>query len=184
MKRILIEYVRYVLESSGDKEITRIYKQITDHLSDIKKMSIPQMKNLKKSEDVYDFVKPPKGKKIFRGIRNLTKSDVVKLQTQETTDKTVDKSWSTSEEVAKRFATKQGWGADPDLIEDRFGVVVVGIYDPDNAIIDWSKLLDIEEITSHYVERWKETLESSIKDEKEVFVFDEVKIDKIKVYKN
>lgn len=121
----------------------------------------------------YAYLNPPAKPKLYRGLQNVTKQTLEKLQRNEDSDATKDKSWTTSKDVAWRFA--RGEFSKDEPIDGRFAVVLSAPMPSDRSILNAKKASKEPGIGDQWNEIWGETLEKAIASEKEVLVSGSIK---------
>lgn len=138
------------------------------HYSHAEKMRQDRIRLLLAERDKYSFLKPAITPKLYRGLFNVTKQTLEKLKKGEETDATKDKSWTTSKSVAWQFA--RGEFADTEPIDGRFAVVLSAPMPSGRALLNAKLAAKEPGIGDQWNEVWGETLESAIKNEREVLV--------------
>ena len=160
----------------SEPDEAKIKAWLVEHISGAK-MSRPRMAKLKALEDQYSYLKPPDVASVYRGLRNIPKraagnrlgaSDPVK-----------DKSWTTSQSIASRFATTEFTLDDPDT--DKVGVVLTADANQDHLLLNFAEIAELEGVGDVIHDVWDEPLSIAILDEREVLAIDELEITEIQI---
>lgn len=150
---------------------------LVEHVSDARKMPRDRMAKLKSVEDVYPYLAPPAVNTVYRGLRNIKRSQAGSLVGM--SDAVKDKSWTTNLEVAAKFATTDWTLEEPD--DDRVGVVLVADAEPGKLLLNHELLADLEGVADQWHDKWDETLKQAIEDEREVLALEPLHVRTVKI---
>lgn len=172
----------YLLEGARLRlpDISEIRQWLVEHYSNKRKLPADRIALLLAVKNKFELLQPPNVKYIYRGLFNITLKTAQSIYDNDLTDSVIDKSWTLSYDVAKKFAI--GEFTKEKIIDERYGMILKGIM-PENALLNW-RLASIEpDIGNVWNHIWNEPLALSIRSEREVIVGEAVEIDDAKIIK-
>jgi hypothetical protein len=90
------------VQDAAEPDLETIYSWLIEHYTHARKLSVPRIQALLGLRDKYPFLRAPDAAKLYRGLYNVRPARAGRLVGR--TSPTRDKSWTTSREVAGRFA--------------------------------------------------------------------------------
>lgn len=147
---------------------------LVSHYSHSSRMRRDRMDALIEQKNTYPYLREPKGPKLYRGLFNVTKQTLKKLQDGEETDAVKDKSWTTSKAAAWGFA--RGEYSDDLPIEGRYAVVLSAPMPSDRALLTAHLTAKEPGIGDQTSEQTGELLSPLIREQHEVLVSGSIKV--------
>lgn len=150
----------------GDVNEADVKALLVAHYSYAKKLTPETAAELAKLRDTYAYLRGPTVSKVYRGLRNVPGEVLAELRDHETTDPLRDISWTLDPEVAWRFARCE-WSSD-EPVAGCFAVVVAARPKRAQLLLSAPTAAATDGIGNWYHDRWRETLASAIRVEREV----------------
>lgn len=161
----------------GEPSEDTIKLWLREHISDARKMPRDRMRVLASLKDRYDYLRPPPVRTVYRGLRNVKRTQAGKLVGW--SDAVTDKSWTTDQAVAAKFASTEWTKEAPD--DDRVGVVLVADANPEQLLLNHELIAELPGVADAYHDVWEDTLAKAIRDEKEVLSLGPLHVRTVKV---
>jgi hypothetical protein len=167
-----------VAQDAAEPDLPTIYGWLVEHYSHARKLSAPRIQALLGLREKYAFLRPPAAARLYRGLYNVSPARAGRLAGP--TSPVRDKSWTTSPEVAHRFA--RGEFVKPEQLDaSLLGVVMEAEADPEYMLLDAAAIADLPEVGGVVNEIWGMPLAESIREEAEVIVLGSLDVDQLRV---
>lgn len=155
-----------------------IHGWLRAHYAHETKLTQPRIEVLLGLRGKYKYLRAPPVSTIYRGLSNVSRARAGKLVGE--TNPTLDKSWTSSRDVAVTFAdgsTIKPGDVDPDAV----GVVLMAKSDPEKTLLDSAAIAKIPAVGDYEHPIWGEPLSKSIAEELEVVVLGPVDVSEVLV---
>ena len=167
-----------VAQDAAEPDLPTIYGWLVEHYSHARKLSAPRIQVLLGLREKHAFLRPPSAARLYRGLYNVSPARAGRLAGP--TSPVRDKSWTTSPEVAHRFA--RGEFVKPEQLDaSLLGVVMEAEADPEYMLLDAAAIADLPEVGGVVNEIWGMPLAESIREEAEVIVLGSLDVDQLRV---
>ncbi len=165
-----------------DVDDTAIKQALVEHYSYAAKLTAEGIRSLLEQRESVAYLHPAPAVKVYRGLFNLTFEQVQALQAATASTAGQDLSWTTSEEVAWRFARAEWTLIDRE--PGMYAVVLVAKPDPDKMILDATQTSVLAGVGDWFHDRWQEPLAAVIRMEAEVLTADSLTLIEVLVEAN